>query len=884
MAFPRSAVFLLSSSLALCALCASSVAGAAWPSPQGLTEAAFGRAVPEVRRQTLSSLADASPRRALPLIQRGLVDATLEVRVVAAELAVSMPLSGPQVASIASLVEPWLASREAVERALAAELLAPSTDRESLRRLVPLLTDYDPQVRMATARALASVPSDVVALAAEALTLAMNDSELEVRRDAARSLGLLGEPSGVLPIVGALRDADAEVRVEAATALAAIGDDRGLDAVVSVLDDPDPRVVSAAVRALALHPSASRQSALISIAERSPFDDAALEAARTLSLQPGPRLTELFVALLQRTDARSALVPALQDPSSARRDWTECLARAVGPTLRACAMLHFAQGGDVEPALRARAELRIDEAQLMEAARGRFSLALMVRALRLISTEGEQLSSGSGQAALQYLLSLDELPAEAQAPLLQALQASARSVETAALLLRLLLRLPPSASLDLDPAWLDSSSARLRFMAARAVTHHGLQGKFLRQLLTHPQPSVSRGAIAALARQASPAQVAVVLDLLEAGSNGLQAELARALDGIDSPLSKQAESQLRRALLQSRWALSSGGVAGLRAREQLLGALGRWGSAELVAAVLPELVPADRRTLVQALEYNARAASLLVGFFDDPSHRVRALSFEGAARAGQRLPPEPLASGPHFLRAAWWRSLQAAESQPLSVAQAQRGDHESLLAHPALARDSETGVGGAPRGEGAEALRHDVSSWEEACSSEHVGLRAAAWGLAAFRGQSCASRATVEGLRPQQDLRIRRAVAHALSLRLSRTPLPAADQEAWTKAVRRCVVYELDSQVARICRRLFRDAFRLREAPLELAPGGQEAPRRAMPPERRRLHLSWTQNEAKGVPFPLWQGDLLRVVVSDRAGEVLLPAGEFIAGDAALGY
>jgi HEAT repeat protein len=91
---------------------------------------------------------------------------------------------------------------------------------------------------------------------ATALIKALGDEDGDVRTEAARALGLLGQPANAVlaALSKALHDEEAYVRCEAARALGLVGkpDDAVLSALNEALDDEDACVRTEAARALGL--------------------------------------------------------------------------------------------------------------------------------------------------------------------------------------------------------------------------------------------------------------------------------------------------------------------------------------------------------------------------------------------------------------------------------------------------------------------------------------------------------------------------------------------------------------------------------------------------------------------------------------------------------
>lgn len=78
----------------------------------------------------------------------------------------------------------------------------------------------------------------------------LKDKDTYTRRDAARELGLLRNPSAVEPLLVALRDKDAGVRWRAAKILGKIKDPGAAEPLIIALKDADPNVREEAEDAL----------------------------------------------------------------------------------------------------------------------------------------------------------------------------------------------------------------------------------------------------------------------------------------------------------------------------------------------------------------------------------------------------------------------------------------------------------------------------------------------------------------------------------------------------------------------------------------------------------------------------------------------------------
>ncbi|MER5510629.1 HEAT repeat domain-containing protein [Streptomyces sp. NPDC002766] len=203
-----------------------------------------------------------------------------------------------------------LGSRSAVRRGRAAQVLGQLSHRPAAESLCRLLTDRDPDVRLAAARALGRCggpmavphlleslcgarrqPPGVITMALvslgpeaqpnvaaglehrEPLVRAVaievlgatgavshtsriaraqhQDPSIEVRIKAARALGRLGMPEGLEPLLAAVRPGrPVALRMVAAGALGNLGAVAATGPLADLLDDPDPHVAGTAARAL----------------------------------------------------------------------------------------------------------------------------------------------------------------------------------------------------------------------------------------------------------------------------------------------------------------------------------------------------------------------------------------------------------------------------------------------------------------------------------------------------------------------------------------------------------------------------------------------------------------------------------------------------------
>ncbi len=123
--------------------------------------------------------------------------------------------------------------------------LAGSRPTEVAPALRRAATASDAYQRWKAAWGLGRVPGSV-----DALVPLLDDPDIDVRREAARSLGRLRDPAAVEPLLEALRDDNSFVRRWAAAALGDLRDPRARDALREAAGKPTTLVAQAAARAL----------------------------------------------------------------------------------------------------------------------------------------------------------------------------------------------------------------------------------------------------------------------------------------------------------------------------------------------------------------------------------------------------------------------------------------------------------------------------------------------------------------------------------------------------------------------------------------------------------------------------------------------------------
>ena len=124
-----------------------------WPNQADHYEKQLQSDLVSVRLKAVQDLARTSASLARTGITRALLDSDSQVRKRAATVALLYEYPG-----LGSEVVEWLQSRDPQERSLAVSLMGLGVNSETLAQMGPLLTDQEPEVRLAVARTLGTVP------------------------------------------------------------------------------------------------------------------------------------------------------------------------------------------------------------------------------------------------------------------------------------------------------------------------------------------------------------------------------------------------------------------------------------------------------------------------------------------------------------------------------------------------------------------------------------------------------------------------------------------------------------------------------------------------------------------------------------------------------
>jgi HEAT repeat protein len=207
----------------------------------------------EERRDALMRLGNLKRPDASRVAAAGLNDLDVKVRVAAAHAVVFLPP-----AEAAGLLLPLLQDRADFIRREAAYALGETHSRSAVARLSELLSgDKEGAVRGAAAVALGQIGDET---AVNALSQALSGMKKKkaapadefLMRSAAHSLGQIRSRAGLPVLIAALSDDQnpLDVRREAATALGLIGDPSAAPSLRAVLDSSDPYLAEAARQAL----------------------------------------------------------------------------------------------------------------------------------------------------------------------------------------------------------------------------------------------------------------------------------------------------------------------------------------------------------------------------------------------------------------------------------------------------------------------------------------------------------------------------------------------------------------------------------------------------------------------------------------------------------
>ncbi|WP_437908218.1 HEAT repeat domain-containing protein [Sorangium sp. So ce327] len=613
------------------------------------------------RRLAATRVGELAPETAIKLIQRGMSDPDVEVRLHLAGAAVRlrMPRAG-------DLVIEWLGEGDARLRLAACDVIRAAPTDRSVVALGRVLGDPDPHVRLAAATAMgaAGLPDAVSPLLGH-----LDDTAPEVRAEVARALGRIGDARAVVPLIGKVQDSVPEVRKATARALGELGDPRAVSALLLALQDASQDVRVEAVTALGRLRSDDATSAIADLVTASPGAAGAFPGARPSdSATSSNDVREAALRALGRigSDAAvKALLAALAKdnpaaPRSAVRDALVSAGAAAVPALVA-ALAAAPSANTAAGAALVLGELKAREA-LPAIERGMQRGVVPLRhGLRALGALGDP-------AALPGVLELlgDADPAvraeaiRAAAALLDPARPDGRAVDPARALLvdpatapdeklalvQLLGRTgSPRAQAALLPlAKARSTPLRLAVIealgAARAAGQLGAAvDAALLAALDDESADVRLRAAIALSRVAGPGSARPLLQRLTVAAEQDRGALGIALSGALSRAdgAKDARDASGKGLVHEvAAAIASAPDA---ARDALIEGLGRM-PGQAAGAALARMASAapidDRRKIAEALAGHPEAAAALRKLAGDPDPGVRANAVWSLGAAGDK--------------------------------------------------------------------------------------------------------------------------------------------------------------------------------------------------------------------------------------------------------
>jgi HEAT repeat protein len=199
---------------------------------------------------------------------------------------------------------------------LLAQLFRDNRSKRSYEALFAKL-NHDKEGALPTSVMLAGIEEGV-----EPLIVALKDSNINLRREAASALGgrrRSRDSHAVEPLIAALGDLDSRVRCNAGKALGEIGDAQAVESLIVAMRDPDSDVRSSAAKALGEIGDAQAVESLI-VAMRDPDSDVRSSAAKALGKIGDTRAVEPLIAALRdsRSDVRYSAAKALEKISDPR--------------------------------------------------------------------------------------------------------------------------------------------------------------------------------------------------------------------------------------------------------------------------------------------------------------------------------------------------------------------------------------------------------------------------------------------------------------------------------------------------------------------------------------------------------------------------------------
>lgn len=128
----------------------------------------------------------------------------------------------------------------------ASEILGEIRDEKAVQELIVTMGDENSGVRSKSMIALVEIGEPSV----DPLINALSNENLQIRRQAAEALGVIGSKKAVEPLTETLKDENSWVQKTAAESLGSIGDKKAIDALKMMLKDDNLEVQNAVSQAL----------------------------------------------------------------------------------------------------------------------------------------------------------------------------------------------------------------------------------------------------------------------------------------------------------------------------------------------------------------------------------------------------------------------------------------------------------------------------------------------------------------------------------------------------------------------------------------------------------------------------------------------------------
>lgn len=818
-----------------------------WPNMPEQVARALASGDPSERRVAAGRLAELPPEIALRLVPQAMGDPDVEVRLRAAQAAIThrMPRAGDQVVS-------WLGEGDARLRLAACDVIRASPTDRGVVALGRVLGDPDDHVRLAAAAAMGG---SGMAEAVAPLLGHLDDTAPEVRREVARALGRIGDARAVVPLIGKVQDAVPEVRKVTARALGELGDLRAASALMLALQDASPEVRLEAVAALGSLRSDEAVSAITPLLAAPEVSEGAIGFYPGRG-QPvtGVGSAEVRASALRALGeigseaAIKALLTALgkDDPSAARSPVRDALAAAGKPA--AAALVGYISGSPSANgaagaalalgALREKSgEVPVIRAMQRGVVPTRFGLRALAQigspsALPTVLEMLDEPDPGTRKEAIRAAIALLD-PAQIDGrpvdPASALLRDAATPIDEKIELARLLGRTgAPRAEVALLPLLAAKPLAlRLAVLEAIAGLTRGSAAldAALEKALEDESAEVRQRAAAALARVGRPAIASELLRRLTESAEQDRGALGVALSGVlsrvDASLAPALVSRVREAIATAPEA----------ARDALIEGLGRMRASEAGTALarIGGGSIDDRRKAAEALAGHPEREEALRALAADADPSVRAnaawslgaIGARGSAVALARLTADP--------------DVAVAGSAAAALGRvAERAGDAALAAGPLCV-----------------ALR-DPRPYVRANALEGLSLA----------GAACEAGAVTFVLAHDPSDVARSAASDYLARAVARAG--AKSSEADLRALTRCVTEDHDTQVAARCASARKGAPPHAPAEAGLGLSVYVVPEGRTTPGPR-------------VPFALVRADgLLRLGLTDRRGalfEISLPEG-----------